>query len=75
MGPAWGREELGAFSQVASRLAIRANIPKSKVLGELYGHLSLMVWLLVLSMHVVSLALPIIQEHRAPLGLFINAAK
>ena len=63
MGPAWGREELGAFSQVASRLAIRANIPKSKVLGEL------------LSMHVVSLALPIIQEHRAPLGLFINAAK
>ena len=37
----WGPEALRAFSQVASRLAIRDNIPKSKVIAELYGRLSL----------------------------------
>ena len=34
---AWGPEALKAFSQVASRLAIRGYTPKSKVVAELYG--------------------------------------
>ena len=38
---AWGPAALKAFSQVASRLAIHDNIPKSKVVAELYGRLSL----------------------------------
>ena len=40
---AWGPEALRAFSQVATRLAIRGNTPKSKVVAELYGHLSLLL--------------------------------
>ena len=40
---AWGPEALKAFSQVASRLAIRGNTAKSKVVAELYGHLSLLL--------------------------------
>ena len=39
----WGPEALKAFSQVASRLAIRGNTPKSKVVAELYGRLSLLL--------------------------------
>ena len=37
---AWGPEAIKAFSQVASRLAIHGSTPKSKVVAELYGHLS-----------------------------------
>ena len=39
---AWDPEALKAFSQVATRLAIRGNIPiyKSKALADLYGRLS-----------------------------------
>ena len=39
---AWDPEALKAFSQVATRLAIRGNIPiyKSKALVDLYGRLS-----------------------------------
>ena len=33
---AWGPDALKAFSQVASRLAIRGNTSKSKVVAELY---------------------------------------
>ena len=40
---AWGPEALKAFSQVASRLAIHGNTPKSKVVAELYGRLSLLL--------------------------------
>ena len=40
---AWGPEALRAFSQVASRLAIRGNTPKSKVEAELFGRLSLLL--------------------------------
>ena len=40
---AWGPEALKAFSQVASRLAIRGNTPKSRVVAELYGRLSLLL--------------------------------
>ena len=40
---AWGPEALKAFSQVASWLAIRGNTPKSKVVAELYGRLSLLL--------------------------------
>ena len=40
---AWGPEALKAFSQVASRLAICGNIPKSKVVAEQYGRLSLLL--------------------------------
>ena len=40
---AWGPEALKAFSQVASRLAIRGNTPKSKVVAELYGRLCLLL--------------------------------
>ena len=40
---AWGPEALKAFLQVASRLAIRGNTPKSKVVAELYGRLSLLL--------------------------------
>ena len=40
---AWGPEALRAFSQVATRLAIRGNTPKSKVVAELYGRLSLLL--------------------------------
>ena len=39
----WGPEALRAFSQVATQLAIRGNTPKSKVVAELYGHLSLLL--------------------------------
>ena len=39
----WGPEALRAFSQVATRLAIRGNTPKSKVVAELYDHLSLLL--------------------------------
>ena len=38
---AWGPEALRVFTQVATRLAIRGNTPKSKVVAELHGHLSL----------------------------------
>ena len=38
---AWGPQALRAFSQVAPRLAICDNTPKSKVVAEVYGHLSL----------------------------------
>ena len=38
-----GPEALKAFSQVASRLAIFGNTPKSKVVAELYGRLSLLL--------------------------------
>ena len=37
---AWGPEALKAFSQVATRLAIRVNTYKSKALADLYGRLS-----------------------------------
>ena len=40
---AWGPEALKAFKHVASRLAIRGNTPKSKVVAELYGRLSLLL--------------------------------
>ena len=40
---AWGPEALRAFSQVATRLAIRGNTPKSKVVAELYGRLRLLL--------------------------------
>ena len=40
---AWGPEALRTFSQVATRLAIRGNTPKSKVVAELYGRLSLLL--------------------------------
>ena len=40
---AWRPEALKAFSQVASRLAIRGNTPKSKVVAELYGRLGLLL--------------------------------
>ena len=40
---AWGPQALKAFSQVASWLAIRGNTPKSKVVAELYGRLSLLL--------------------------------
>ena len=38
---AWGPVALRAFSPTASHLAIRDNTPKSKVVAELYGCLSL----------------------------------
>ena len=38
---AWGPEAWKASSQVGSRLAIRDNTPKSKVVAQLYGCLSL----------------------------------
>ena len=34
---AWGPEASKAFSQVATRLAIRGNTPKAKIVAELYG--------------------------------------
>ena len=37
---AWGPEASKAFSQVATRLAIRGNTPKAKIVAELYGRLS-----------------------------------
>ena len=37
---AWGPEALKAFSQVATRLAIRGNTSKSMTLTDLFGHLS-----------------------------------
>ncbi|KAL5480010.1 hypothetical protein EMCRGX_G023624 [Ephydatia muelleri] len=40
---AWGPEALRAFSQVATRLAVRGNTPTSKVVAELYGRLSLLL--------------------------------
>ena len=40
---ACGPEALRAFSQVATRLAIRGNTPKSMVVAELYGHLCLLL--------------------------------
>ena len=40
---AWGPEALRVFSQVATRLALRGNTPKSKVAAELYGRLSLLL--------------------------------
>ena len=40
---AWGPNALKAFSQVASQLAIHGNTPKSKVVAELYGRLSLLL--------------------------------
>ena len=40
MGPGNHAEALRAFSQVATRLAIRGNTPKSKVVAELYGRIS-----------------------------------
>ena len=40
---AWGPEALRAFSQVATRLAIHGNTPKSKVVAKLYGRLSLLL--------------------------------
>ena len=43
MEPAWGPEASKAFSQVATRLAIRGNTPKAKIMAELYGHLSLLL--------------------------------
>ena len=45
---AWGPEAIKAFSQVASRLAIHGNTPKSKVVAELHGHLSLLLIILEL---------------------------
>ena len=39
----WGPKALKAFSQVASRLAIRGNTPMPKVVAELYGRLSLLL--------------------------------
>ena len=38
---AWGPEASKAFSQVATRIAIRGNTPKAKIVAELYGRLSL----------------------------------
>ena len=40
---AWGPEASKAFSQVATRLAIRGNTPKAKIVAELYGRLSLLL--------------------------------
>ena len=40
---AWGPEVLRAFSQGATQLAIHGNTPKSKVVAELYGRLSLLL--------------------------------
>ena len=40
---AWGPEALRVFTQVATRLAICGNTPKSKVVAELNGHLSLLL--------------------------------
>ena len=40
---AWGPEASKAFSRVATRLAIRGNTPKAKIVAELYGHLSLLL--------------------------------
>ena len=40
---AWGPEALRAFSQVATQLAIHCNTPKSIVVAELYGRLSLLL--------------------------------
>ena len=40
---AWGPEVSKAFSQVATRLAIRGNTPKAKIVAELYGRLSLLL--------------------------------
>ena len=37
---AWGPEALQAFSQVATRLAICGNSPKSMALADLFGRLS-----------------------------------
>ena len=37
---AWGQEALKAFSQVATRLAIRGNTSKSMALTDLFGRLS-----------------------------------
>ena len=37
---AWGPEALKAFSQVATRLAIRGNTSKSMALADLFGRLS-----------------------------------
>ena len=37
---AWDPEASKAFSQVATRLAIRGNTPKAKVVAELYGRRS-----------------------------------
>ena len=37
---AWGPEALKAFSQVATRLAIRGNTSISMTLTDLFGHLS-----------------------------------
>ena len=43
MGPGDQRHSVKAFSQVASQLAIRGNTPKSKVVAELFGRLSLLL--------------------------------
>ena len=37
---AWGPEAKACFSQLASRLSIRFQNPKSVILHELYGHLN-----------------------------------
>ena len=37
---AWGTEAMVSFSQLASRLAIRLQMPKSVLLHELYGCLN-----------------------------------
>ena len=42
-GASWGPEASKAFSQVATRLAIRGNTPKAKIVAELYGRLSLLL--------------------------------
>ena len=42
---AWGAEAIQVFSIVASCLAMRTNLSKSRALATLYGHLSLiLVW-------------------------------
>ena len=42
---AWGPEASKAFSQVATRLAIRGNTPKAKIVAELYMAALVYYWL------------------------------